>query len=255
MAAASFTAVPLTLWVTFGQLGWAPVQRWAGVLAVGAVGIWTVPVLVSLQQGQIELVLMALVAWDLCQPDRRRWKGAGVGIAAGIKLVPMIFILYLLLAGKLRQAAVAAAALAGTVLIGFAALPHESARWWLTGYFLHSGNFTRLELGSLVNQSLLAVLVDTAVRARGPARLACWLLAAALAAVFVAWPAQVTGPRAFLPYGLVGFGSGSHPLTEIFRLHGLQLISWNLFVLAGLVMLAFLVAWAAARRPSGRLPA
>ena len=86
------------------------------------------PVLVSLQQGQIELVLMALIAWDLCQPDRRRWKGAGVGVAAGIKLVPMIFILYLLLAGKLRQAAVAAAALAGTVLIGFAALPEESAR-------------------------------------------------------------------------------------------------------------------------------
>ena len=316
MAAASFTGVLLTLWVTFGQLGWGSMYRWAGVLGVGTVGIWTVPVLVSLQQGQIELVLMALIAWDLCQPDRRRWKGAGVGVAAGIKLVPMIFILYLLLAGKLRQAAVATAALAGTVLIGFAALPKESARWWLTGYFLHSGNFTRLELGSLVNQSLLAlvtrtpegaiaatplwlgaaaaagclglaaatvlhrsgrptagwvtcavtgvlvspiswddhwvwvvpllaVLVDTAVRARGPARLACWMLAAALAAVFVAWPVQAAGPRAFLPYGLVGFDSGSHSLSEIFRLRGIQLISWNLFVLAGLVMFAFLLAWAA----------
>ena len=324
MAAASFAAVPLTLWVTFGQLGWAPLRRWAGVLAVSAVGIWTVPVLVSLQQGQIELVLMALIAWDLCQPDRRRWKGAGVGVAAGIKLVPMIFILYLVLAGKLRQAAVAAAALAGTMLIGFAALPQESARWWLTGYFLHTGDRTRLELGSLVNQSLLAlvtrtpagatsatalwlataavagclglaaaavlhrsgrptagwvtcavtgvlvspiswddhwvwvvpllaVLVDTAVRTRGPARVACWLLAAALAAVFVAWPVQATGPRAFLPYGLVGFGSGSHSLTEIFRLHGLQLISWNLFVLAGLVMFAVLTAWAARAWRAGYL--
>ena len=76
--------------------------------AVGSLLPW--PVLVSLQQGQIELVLMALIAWDLCQPDRRRWKGAGVGVAAEIKLVPMIFILYLVLAGKLRQAAVAAAA-------------------------------------------------------------------------------------------------------------------------------------------------
>ena len=43
MAAASFTAVLLTLWVTFGQLGWDPLHRWAGVLGVGAVGIWTVP--------------------------------------------------------------------------------------------------------------------------------------------------------------------------------------------------------------------
>jgi hypothetical protein len=33
--------------------------------------------------------------WDLTQPDTRAsrwWKGAGVGIAAGIKLVPLIFI-------------------------------------------------------------------------------------------------------------------------------------------------------------------
>ncbi len=69
--------------------------------------------------GQIELVLMALIAWDLCQPDERRWKGVGVGLAAGIKLVPLIFIPYLILAGKLRQAVVAAAAFAGTVVIGF----------------------------------------------------------------------------------------------------------------------------------------
>ena len=37
----------------------------------------------------------------------------------------------------------------------------------------------------------------------------------------------------------------SHSLTEVFRLHGLQLISWNLFVLAGLVMFGVLMAWAA----------
>jgi hypothetical protein len=175
MAAVSFAAVLLTAWVTFGQLGWRRRYRGAAVLGVGAVGMWTVPVLVSLQQGQIELVLMALIAWDLCQPDNRRWKGAGVGLAAGIKLVPLIFILYLILAGKLRHAAVAAA----------------------------------------------------------------------LAAVFADWPAQVTGPRAFLPYGLMGFDAGPHSLGEIFRLHGIQLVSWNLFVLAGLAMFAFLLAWAA----------
>jgi alpha-1,2-mannosyltransferase len=237
------------------------------VLGVGAVAMWTVPVLVSLQQGQIELVLMALIAGDLCQPDNRRWKGAGAGLAAGIKLVPLIFILYLILAGKLRQAAVAAAVFAGTAAFGFAVLPEESVKWWLTGYFLHSGNFSTLSLGSLVNQSLLALvtrtpagatsatalwlgaaaiigclglaaaalldrfgqptagwvtcavtgvlvspiswddhwvwivpmlalLTDAAVRARRAARLACWAVAAALAAVFADWPAQVTGPRA-----------------------------------------------------------
>jgi hypothetical protein len=42
-------------------------------------------------------------------------------------------------------------------------------------------------------------------------------------------------------------------MTEIFHLHGMQLVSWNLFVLGGLAMFAFLVgrAWLAWRnRPA-----
>jgi alpha-1,2-mannosyltransferase len=316
MAAASFAAVPLTIWWTFRQLGWRGRRHQAAVLAVSAVAIWMEPVLICLQQGQIELVLMALIAVDLCQPDSRRWKGAGVGLAAGIKLVPLIFILYLVVAGKLRQAAVATAALAGTVLIGFAVLPRESVNWWLTGYFLHSGNFPTVSLGSLRNQSLLAMVIrapggtasatalwvgaavvigclglaaaaalsrcgqptagwitcgvtgvllspiswdnhwvwivpmlalltHTAIHARYPARLGWWAAAAAGAAVFAAWPAQWSGPRAFVPHGLLGFNFGPHPLGEIFHLHGFQLISWNVYVLPGLAMLALMVAWAA----------
>jgi alpha-1,2-mannosyltransferase len=325
MAAASFAAVPLTVWVTFGQLGWSGRRRQAAVLGVSAVALWMEPALVSMQQGQIELVLMALIAWDLCQPETRRWKGAGVGLAAAIKLVPLIFILYLVLAGKLRQAAVAAATFAATVLAGFVILPRESASFWLTGYFLHSGNFPAISLGSLRNQSLLALvlrvpgvtppgtalwlaaaaavgclglasaallarsgqlaagwiacgvtgvllspiswdnhwvwvipmlalLTATAVQqTRWAARLACWAAAIALAAVFADWPDHIAGPGAFIPHGLLGFGFGPHPLTEIYHLHGFQLISWNAYVLAGLAVLALLVARAAAtrKRPAG----
>jgi hypothetical protein len=46
-------------------------------------------------------------------------------------------------------------------------------------------------------------------------------------------------------------GPRSH--DEKYHLHGLQLVSWNLFVLAGLVMLAF--ASAAAARAWLRRPA
>ena len=46
-----------------------------------------------------------------------------MGIAAGIKLVPLIFIPYLLLTRRFRQAAVAAAAFAATVAAGFIVLP------------------------------------------------------------------------------------------------------------------------------------
>ena len=91
--------------------------------------------------GQVNLALMALIIWDLCQPDTaasRWWKGAGVGIAAGIKLVPLIFIPYLLLTRRFRQAAVASGAFVATVAAGFVVLPADSAKWWFGGLFFNS---------------------------------------------------------------------------------------------------------------------
>jgi alpha-1,2-mannosyltransferase len=101
-------------------------------------------------------VLMALIMWDMCQPDRRRWKGAGVGIAAGIKLVPLVFIPYLLLTRRYRQAAVAFGVFTATVLVGFAAAPSDSARWWFGGLFAE-GSRTGF-IGWEGNQSLQALI-------------------------------------------------------------------------------------------------
>ena len=333
MTAASLAALAVTGWLTLGALGWAGRRRLTGALAIAALALWTEPVLRALQLGQIELVLMALVVWDLCQPDERRWKGAGVGLAAGIKLVPLIFIPYLILAGKRRQAAVAAAAFGATVVAGFALLPRPSEKWWLSGYFLHPGNVG--DVGSLVNQSLLAVitramgsmraatpvwlavaalvtvaglvaaalldrsgrpvegwitcaltgllvspvswdhhwvwivpvLVLMAGRAmpasgtvrgtdrgtdRGAGRWVYWALLGAVAALYGGWPDHWTGPLALVPDGLLGFFVGAHPVHEIYHLHGIQLITWNLFVVGGLVMFAVALA-AAGRLTAGRL--
>jgi alpha-1,2-mannosyltransferase len=175
----SVVAVPVTAWLTFGALGWRGRNRAAAALALGAVGLWIEPVRRGLGLGQIELLLMLLIVWDLCQPDRRWWKGAGIGIAAGIKLVPLIFIPYLVLAGKLRQAAAASATLAATIGIGYVFLPQESDKWWLTGYFLSSG---RVAHGSVpLNQSLLALLA----RLTGglAAAMPIWRVAAVVVAV------------------------------------------------------------------------
>ena len=316
MTLASLAALTGTVWFTLGALGWRGRARAAALLALTAVALWIEPVQRALHLGQIELVLMALIVGDLCQGDDRKWKGAGVGLAAGIKLVPLIFIPYLLLAGKRRQAAVATAVFAGTVAIGFAALPHDSVKWWLTGYFLHAGDFSNTSQGALLNQSLLALvtrtpagagsvtllwlllaallgclglgaaalfarsgrptagwvtcgvtgvlispiswdnhwvwivpvfvlLADAGFRARGAARWGYWGLGAALAAVFADWPTYWTGRMAFVPHGLVGFHVGRHPMSEIFHLQGTQLISWNLFVLGGLVLFAGLLVAAA----------
>ncbi len=156
MTVTSLAAIPLTVWLTLGGLGRRGAGRMAATVAVSALALWTQPVVKALFLGQIEPLLMLLVVWDLTRPDSRQWKGIGIGVAAGIKLVPLIFIPYLLLAGKFRQAALAAGTFVATVLVGFLALPRPSASYWLTGYFMRPGRTGSVH--SLVNQSLLGML-------------------------------------------------------------------------------------------------
>ena len=158
---------------------------------------WTEPVLRTIYLGQANLVLMALIIWDLCQPGRRPsgtsrwWKGAGVGIAAGIKLVPLIFIPYLLLTRKFRAAAVACAAFAATVAAGFAVAPADSDRWWLGGLFFNGGRTGFV--GWEGNQSLRALLTRLAGSVAGAAPM--WLAAALVTAVAgLACAALLEGP-------------------------------------------------------------
>jgi alpha-1,2-mannosyltransferase len=140
MTVTSLVAIGVTIWLTLGTLGWRGRRRVTALAAVAAVSLWVEPVQRALHLGQIEPLLMVLIVWDICQPDHRRWKGVGIGVAAGIKLTPLVFIPYLFLAGKLRQAMATTAAFIGTVAIGFVLLPHASAKYWLTGYFLHASN-------------------------------------------------------------------------------------------------------------------
>src|ERR1017187_3011476 len=102
---------------------------------------------------------MALILGDLCQPDTensRWWKGFGTGVAAGIKLVPLIFIPYLLVARKFRQAAMACAGFAFPVVLGFVILPRDASKWWFGGLFVQGGRtgFT----GWAGNQSLDGII-------------------------------------------------------------------------------------------------
>src|SRR5262249_56606828 len=112
--------------------------------------------------------------WIMCelgQQDGGWWRGAGVGMAAGIKLVPLIFIPYLLLPRRFRQAAVAAGTFAGTAVLGAIVLPADSRAWWLDGLFL-KGSRTGFP-GWEGNQSLQGLITRlsgniAAGHARGP---------------------------------------------------------------------------------------
>lgn len=154
-------ALATTIWATLGGLGYrAGLARLGSTLLLAAVLFWTEPVQRTMYLGQVELVLMALVMWDLCQPAAHKWQGIGVGVAAGIKLVPLIFVPYLLLTRRYRQAAVAAATFVATVLIGFAVLPADSRAWWLDGLMFKASRtgFTGWE----GNQSLQGIITRLA---------------------------------------------------------------------------------------------
>ena len=177
--AISIVCLGAVIWLSLGRPAVDRDRRALVVCAAAAaLSVWLDPVSLTLLLGQVNLILMFLVLFDLSLADRSRWKGIGVGIAAGIKLTPAFFVLYLLLTRRLRAAAVAAATLAATVALGFIALPGDSIRYW-GGIFLDSSRVGAPQ--NVRSQSLRSVLVRWLHTSHGiePA----WILLSAAIAV------------------------------------------------------------------------
>jgi alpha-1,2-mannosyltransferase len=205
MTLASLAALGLSLWLVFGALSFPggttppdppasggdpprppldrPVVRLGATLGVSALALATEPVQQTLSLGQVNLLLMLLIVADLLtgdgNPKARWWHGIGIGIAAGVKLTPLIFIPYLLLTRRYRQAATAAGVFAATVAAGYAVLPGDSGTYWAHGLFLKANRI--VFLGTRGNQSLRGI----ATRLAGSVSSGTvpWLAAAVLVAV------------------------------------------------------------------------
>ena len=172
MTLASLAALGLSLWLVFGALGYKdrPAVRLGATLGVSALALATEPVQQTLALGQVNLLLMLLVVADLftagaltpggSQGRTRWWHGLGIGIAAGVKLTPLIFIPYLLLIRGYRQAATAAGVFAATAALGYAILPGDSSTYWAHGLVLKANRI--VFLGTRGNQSLRGVLTRLA---------------------------------------------------------------------------------------------
>jgi alpha-1,2-mannosyltransferase len=105
-----------------------PAPGWLVALAAAA-ALALEPVWQNLVFGQANLLLMLVILVDLLQPARR-WSGVLVGIAAGVKLTPLVFIVFLLVVGRRAAAGRAALAFAGTVAVGFVIMPGSAASYW-----------------------------------------------------------------------------------------------------------------------------
>jgi alpha-1,2-mannosyltransferase len=166
LTGASVAALPATLYLALrlsrsgepGPPGGGSAPAVAVALAAGAAAIWLDPARATLGYGQVDILLAAAVLYDLTLPGSSRRKGAAIGLAAGIKLTPAIFVAYLLMTRRYRAAATAAAVFAATIAAGFAVIPASSA-WYWAGEFANPGHVSPVQ--DPENQSLLGVLSRT----------------------------------------------------------------------------------------------
>ncbi|WP_109510212.1 glycosyltransferase 87 family protein [Nocardioides speluncae] len=164
-SAASFAALVLVCRL-YGVPGrWLPVG--VAVAALALEPVWS-----TLTLGQVNLFLLLLVSADLLRGADRRWGGVLIGVAAGIKLTPLIFIFFLLLVGRRDMAGRAVGALAGTVAVGFVVLPRDAVEFW-THAVLDPGRVGGVPFAR--NQSVLALL--TRLLGEEPSK-PVWLLVA-----------------------------------------------------------------------------
>jgi len=124
---ASMGALAAVVAVVRRELG-RPAPGWL-VALLGGGALALEPVWQNLTFGQVNLVLMLAVLVDMVRPERR-WTGVLVGIAAGVKLTPLVFVVLLMLVGRRMAAGRAAVAFAGTVAIGFVAMPGAAETYW-----------------------------------------------------------------------------------------------------------------------------
>lgn len=104
-----------------------PSPPWLVVLvSIGALALE--PVWQNVTFGQVNLILMLAILVDLLRPERRL-SGVALGIAAGVKLTPLVFVVLLLLGGHRAAGARAVIAFGATVAVGWVAMPGSSAYW------------------------------------------------------------------------------------------------------------------------------
>jgi alpha-1,2-mannosyltransferase len=181
LSAASVAGTAGLLWVWFRRA--LPVLT--GLVLLAAAEPWRD----TLSFGQVNLVLLALVGLDLLVLRN----GALVGIATAIKLTPGLFIVYLLLARRYREALVAAGATLAATALAWLVAPGASRRYW-TELVWHVSRVG--DTGEPANQSLAGALE----RLHAPP--AVWPLLAL--AVLLFWTTKIQPADAWTGFALTG---------------------------------------------------
>lgn len=156
MALASIASLGVSAWLVALRApttAGVPLPWSRPVLACGLFGLGATlqPTSITLDLGQINLVLMAMLLTDGLVPWR--FQGALTGIATGIKIVPGIFVLAMWFSRRWREVACATVAFVVTIVVGSFVQPRSSWLYWTTLFFdeERQGSLT-----TYLNQSLYA---------------------------------------------------------------------------------------------------
>jgi alpha-1,2-mannosyltransferase len=179
VTAVNLVSLLVVVWMCWGYLGYrANHGRLAMTFLVGGFALWLEPVRSTVLFGQINLLLLILVMADFGRRDLRGMRGICVGIAAAVKLTPLLFVVYFVVTRRFRAAAVSLVTLLVTVIIGFVIIPRDSAKYW-GGAFFDAKRAGDLSLHG--NQSITGLLARELHADKAPTPL--WLGLSGLAVI------------------------------------------------------------------------
>ncbi|HEX4720868.1 MAG TPA: glycosyltransferase 87 family protein [Pseudonocardiaceae bacterium] len=209
----SIACLALVIYITIRK-GW-PAGGIRGAVVGTAVllplSLLTEPVADTIWFGQVNLLLMALVALD-CLAVSPRWpRGVLIGIAAAVKLTPAVFLLFFLLRKDYR--ALVTMAISGIVAtaIGFIADWSGSFTFWLGS---SGGAHAVGDSAVVLNQSLAGGIARLGMS--GHAQTALWLTLVAVLLVFAVAGIRKALLAGSVPLAMVitaGFGLMASPIS------------------------------------------
>jgi alpha-1,2-mannosyltransferase len=145
----------------------------------------TLPFVHTLVLGQISLAITAMALFDAGGLVPRRFQGILIGLAAALKLTPLIFIPYFLVTRQWRQAAVASGVFAGATAVAFVLAPQQSVTYW-GDKLLETSRVG--ELATVQNKSIAGWLARWELG--GAAQTAIWIALALVVLTLALWQAR-----------------------------------------------------------------
>ncbi|MDN5763817.1 MAG: glycosyltransferase 87 family protein, partial [Microlunatus sp.] len=212
VAAALMVVAILHRW---DQRGWR-LSLWSAAVVYAVL-----PVSQTLAFGQVGVLLVALVALDLAPGPRllggRRLLPEGVltGVAAALKLTPMIFVLYLITVRRWRAALTTTISAAALTLLAAVILPRASVDFWTR--LAHGDTGLGGSLIYYTNQSVYADLMRIFTRA--PVGMVLGLLLSAGVVALGVWSAAVWHRAGEVRFAVVLCGVASLLASPVSWLH------------------------------------